>query len=145
MTRKRDSLTPHDFETIARLRVALRRFQAATDQATATYGLTPRQYDLLSVLHAPSRGGLGVASAIADEMCISPNAMTELVSRAEKAGLVQRGDDLKDARLKPITATPEGSRRFRAAARDLAPQREQLLALLREATTQAERLAHRQA
>lgn len=145
MTRKRDSLTPHDFETIARVRVALRSFQAATDRATASYGLTPRQYDLLAVLHAPSQGGLGVASAIADEMCISRNAMTELVSRAERAGLVVRGGDEKDARVKPIAATPEGNRRFRAAAKDLAPQREQLLGLLQEATDQAKQLAHRQA
>ena len=131
MAPKRDSLNPDDFETIARLRVALRRFQSATDAVTAAHGLTPRQYDLLAVLRAPSRG-VAVASAIADELYISRNAMTELVSRAEKAGLVLRSGDQTDARRKPIAATPDGSRRYRAAAKELGPGRKQLLGLLKE-------------
>jgi DNA-binding MarR family transcriptional regulator len=132
MARKPNPLKPDDFETIARLRSALRRFQAATDEVTLAHGLTPRQYDLLALLHAPSRGVV-VASEIADELCISRNAMTELVSRAERAGLVRRSGDRTDARRKPIAATSAGSRRYRAAVEDLRPSRDRLFELLKEA------------
>ena len=139
MTAKPKPPTPHDFETIAELRLALRRFQAATDRITSARGLTARQYDLLAVLHAPSRRG-AMTSEIADQLCISRNAMSELVSRAQKAGLVNRSDDPLDARRRPIAPTPKGARRYQAAAQDLQPERDQLLSLLRRAAQMAEQL-----
>ena len=131
MTPKPRPLTAEDLERIAELRLALRRFQAATDRITASHRLTPRQYDLLAVLHAPSRKG-AVASAVADELSISRNAMTELVSRAVQAGLVYRQEDSNDARRKPLAPTANGRRRYHAAAAELRSERDQLRAALQQ-------------
>lgn len=134
-------MTRDDLEKVAELRLALRRFQAATDRVTARHGLTSRQYDLLAVLHAPSRAG-AVASAIADELSISRNAMTGLVSRAEDAGLVVRQPDRNDARRKPLSPTADGSRCYRAVASELHAERNQLLKALRRAANEVEQVAN---
>ena len=138
-TTKRKSRIPDDFETVAELRLALRHFQAATDRITSTHTLTTRQYDLLALLHAPSRRG-ALASEMADLLHISRNAMSELVSRAQHAGLVTRSEDPADARRKPLAPTPEGTTRYRAAVKDLQPERDELISILRRATKNAARL-----
>ena len=140
MSLKPEPLTADDLERIAELRIALRRFQAVTDRITFGHGLTSRQYDLLAVLHAPSRAGVG-ASAIADELCISRNAMTELVSRAVQAGLIYRQEDGSDARRKPLAPTTNGSRRYRAAARELGLARHRLSDALLLAARRIEHLS----
>lgn len=138
MSRKRQPpLTAEDLERVAELRLALRHFQAASDRVTASHHLTPRQYDLLAVLHAPSRSG-AVASAIADELSISRNAMTELVSRAVAAGLVSRREDGNDARRKPLVPTADGQRRYKAAATELRSERDRLVKALRQAVREVE-------
>lgn len=113
---------------MAELRMALRRFLAATDEVTRAEGLTPRQYDLLALLHAPSPHVS--PSAIADALCLSRSATTELLSRAADAGLVHHALDAGDARFKQIVATKEGSRRFFAAVNSLRAERTRLLELL---------------
>jgi DNA-binding MarR family transcriptional regulator len=133
---KRKSPILDDFETVAELRLALRYFQAATDRITSAHALTTRQYDLLAVLHAPSHRG-ALASEMADLLHISRNAMSELVSRAEHAGLVTRNEDPNDARRKPLAPTREGTNRYRAAVKDLQPEREELISILRRATKNA--------
>ncbi len=135
---RRRPLSGDDLEQVAELRIALRRFERATDRVTSSHGLTPRQYDLLAILHAPSRAGVG-ASAIADELALSRNAMTELVSRAVRAGLVYRKEDAHDARRKPLAPTERGGRRYRAAAGELRLARSQLLDALRRAAREVGR------
>ncbi len=139
MAKKTPPQADVSLETVADLRVALRRFEAATERLAAANQLTARQYDLLALLHAPSRSG-SLASAIADQLSISRNAMTELVSRAAAAGLVDRGDDAADARRKPLKPTAEGTRRFTAAVKALTPERDHLLELLRNAAQATEQL-----
>jgi DNA-binding MarR family transcriptional regulator len=134
---ERRPFTVNDLERVAELRIAVRRFQTATDRITSRHGLTPRQYDLLAILHAPSRAGV-VASAIADELSLSRNAMTELVSRAVEAGLIHRKEDEHDARRKPLAPTARGSRHYRAAAGELRLARDQLLDALRRAAREIE-------
>jgi DNA-binding MarR family transcriptional regulator len=124
--------TSEELESVAALRVALRRFLAATDTVTAAHGLTPRQYDLLALLHARSDDAL-TSTAIADRLCLSRSATTELVTRAAGAGLIVRSGDEADARMKHIAPTREGTRRFYAAVTDLRAERYRLLKLLRVA------------
>jgi DNA-binding MarR family transcriptional regulator len=67
--------------------------------------------------------------------------MTELVTRAEGAGLVARTADPQDRRSKRITPTEEGSRRFLATLTELAPERQRLLAILEEVASHTSRLS----
>ncbi len=132
---KRDpaaSASPAELEAVAELRVALRRFVVATDRATAVQGLTPRQYDLLAVLHSPAGSSLS-PGAIATRLSLSKSAATELLTRAVEAGLVSREVDPSDARTKRVTPTPEGTGRFLAAVVHLRGERARLLRLLRRA------------
>ncbi len=125
-----------ELETVAQLRVALRRFLFATNQVTQRHGLTSRQYDLLSLLHDPEQDHL-TASAIAEQLSLSPSATTELVTRASKAGLLERQLDPKDTRMKYVIPTREGRRRFFAAVHDLRSERTKILDLLRAAAALA--------
>jgi DNA-binding MarR family transcriptional regulator len=120
-----------ELTAVAELRAALRRFHAATNEITRRHGLTSQRYDLLAVLHGdPERPR--TATALAELLQLSRNATTELVSRAEKSGLVARASDPADARVKRIAPTAEGSRRFLAVVAELRPERRRLLELLEE-------------
>jgi len=134
------ALTPQELESVAALRVAIRRFLNATDEVTGAQGLTPRQYDLLALLHRPSAGTLS-ATDIATQLCLSRSATTELLTRAAGAGLITRLSDSQDMRVKRLAATAEGTRRFSRAAKQLRAERNQLLALLRTAAAFAAALS----
>ena len=128
--------TTDELETVAALRVAIRAFLAATDEVTRAHGLTPRQYDLLALLHRPGRSADLTAAAIAEELSLSRSATTELLTRASQAGLLERRSGGDDMRFKPLAPTRDGSARFFAAVKDLRADRS--LALLRVAAALAE-------
>jgi DNA-binding MarR family transcriptional regulator len=125
------NIPQEELETVAALRVAIRRFLAASDDVTRAHGLTPRQYDLLALLHRPSPHGDLTASAIADELCLSRSATTELLTRAAEAGLVTRRSDEDDMRVKHLAPTRDGTKRFFVAVTELRGERNRILGLLR--------------
>lgn len=129
-----------ELESVAALRVALRRFLAATDESTAALGLTPRQYDLLALLHSPAHPQL-TPSEIAAELSLSRSATTELLTRACQAGLVRRDQDASNARRKHVTPTATGTRKYLSAVIQLRDERAHLLRLLRNAARLAADLA----
>ncbi len=139
MTQKLEPTSPGELDVVMQLRVALRRFQSATDEITRRHRLTSRQYDLLALLHAsdPKRH---TPSRIALDLHLGRNTLTELVSRAAEAGLVHREPHGEDARSKQIVPSEEGTRRYLAAVAELRPERTRLLAILREAAALAEEL-----
>jgi DNA-binding MarR family transcriptional regulator len=128
-----------ELRTVADLRTALRRFAIASDAVTRAHGLTPRQYDLLAVLHAP--GERATPSALATSLSLSRSATTELLTRAVEAGLVSRSLDERDGRIKNVTPTEEGTRRYLAAVAQLRSDRARLLELLTTAAGLASLLA----
>jgi DNA-binding MarR family transcriptional regulator len=58
--------------------------------------------------------------------------VTELVGRAERAGLLERERSEKDLRVAHLRLTDEGERRLALAARSLAEQRHDLRRRLEE-------------
>lgn len=126
-----NSPNPNELETVAALRLALRRFMAASDEVTAAHRLTPRQYDLLALLHRTEPAPPPTPTEIAKELCLSRSATTELLTRAAAAGLVTRAIDAGNARMKHVAPTPEGTKRFYAAVDDLRGERARLFELLR--------------
>lgn len=128
-----------ELRTVADLRTALRRFAAVSDTVTRAHGLTPRQYDLLAVLHAPDESP--TLTSLARSLALSKSATTELLTRAAEAGLVTRSLDARDGRIKHAAPTEEGTRRYLGAVGQLRTERARLLELLTTAAGLAASLA----
>ena len=105
----------------AAFRSELRRFLQRSDVVTADLGLTPQRYDLLLQLKA-SPTGHSTVTELGRRLHLRQTAVTELVKRAEEAGLVQRRRSDSDRRVFLLELTEEGDRRvtraFHALRRD---------------------------
>ena len=82
------------------------------------------------MLHAAEAAS--TATELAGLLQLSRNATSELIDRAEQAGFVRRVSLTGDRRRKGVVATPEGSRAFLAAFRDLAAERKRFVAILED-------------
>ena len=60
---------------------------------------------------------------LAETLNLAPSSTTELLDRAESAGLVERVDSAHDGRVTHVCSTAEGRRRLRKAFRELADER----------------------
>lgn len=128
-----------EYEAVAALRAALRRFLHETHRITRAHGLTAQRYDLLAVIRGSESASLTV-SEVAASLSLAPHSATELVNRAERAGLVQRVQDERDRRASRVSLTATGEDRLAAAMTALRPERRLLLELLADVYAQAERL-----
>jgi DNA-binding MarR family transcriptional regulator len=128
-----------EYEAVADLRIALRRFLHETARITHAHGLTPQRYDLLAVIRGSSANTLSI-SELADTLSLAPHSVTELVNRAAEMGLVRRVEDDDDRRVARVQLTPKGARRLDAAMVALRPEREALYTLLGDVYDHAGRL-----
>jgi DNA-binding MarR family transcriptional regulator len=112
-----------DLRKAADLRLAIRRFHAATEVVMRECGLTYRQYLLLLVVQSAPRGKRLTISDLSSALTLAPSSMTELLDRGEQAGLLQRISADHDARVFYVRATGEGRRRMAKAFRALARER----------------------
>ena len=124
------AITTSDVVAVAEFRASLRRFLRRTERIARQSGLTPQRYLLLLMVRgAPDGSGRSTVTELADRMQLAQSTVTELVSRAEDAGLLQREQSETDARVAHVSLTPEGERRLLDAFTSLASER----ASLREA------------
>ena len=100
-----------ELEHAAAFRAALRRLARRTEAAVAAVGLTPRRYDLLIALRAA--GGEATINSLASLLQMRQNAVTELVKRAESAGVARRTRSTRDRRVVYVSITLEGETRLR--------------------------------
>ena len=135
-----DEETP--YHAVADFRSALRHFLATSDAAMRVHGITPGQYDLLVMCVAAGREGATITS-LADRLALAANSVTELVNRAEAAGLARRRPDASDGRVTRVSPTAEGRDKLATVVAALAPERHRLLTLLADVRErlQAERPA----
>jgi DNA-binding MarR family transcriptional regulator len=120
------------YQEAANLRSALRRFLRRSQEIARRHGLTPRQYILLLMIKA--REGTPQMTTVTDlveRLALTQSTVTELVQRAEEAGLVRRQPSELDGRVMYLLLTPLGERRFAAAFAEHGTEREQLLRALR--------------
>ena len=111
----------------AEFRTALRRFERETDRIARGSGLTPRRYlVLLLIKGAADRSERSTVTELAERMSLAQSTVTELVARAEEAGLVQRESWPDDGRVAKLSLTEEGERRLTEAFRSLAAERRAL-------------------
>jgi DNA-binding MarR family transcriptional regulator len=114
---------------VAEFRVALRRFQQQTDVIARECGITPSWYMLmLQIKGAPDLTEQTTVSALSRRLQLAQSSVTELVSRAHQAGLIERAPSPGDARMVLLRLSPQGEEVFARAFRGLAAEREALRA-----------------
>jgi DNA-binding MarR family transcriptional regulator len=113
----------------AEFRATLRRFLRRSEDCARENGITPRQYHLLLQI-AGSRDGRSTVSRLVERLSLAQSAVTELVQRAEAAGLVARTQSASDARVMYLSLTPEGATKLSTVHGILGPERAELRAVL---------------
>ena len=113
-----------DAVAVAEFRAALRAYLRRTERIARQSGLTPQRYLLLLMIKgAPDGTERSTVTELADRLQLAQSTVTELVSRAEEAGLVDREQSQDDARVAHLRLTSEGERRFELAFTALATER----------------------
>ena len=128
-----DEFDADDYLDASDLRSALRRFERRSEQVSRRHDLTPRQYLLLLMLKsAEMRDAPATITELVERLALTQSTVTELVQRAEDAGLVSREPSQTDGRVVHLSLTPLGADRLQGAFSELGPERELLVRLLHE-------------
>ena len=98
---------------VAEFRAALRGFLRGTEQKARRAGLTPQRYLLLLMIKGAADGS-------------ERSTVTELVRRAEEAGLIRREPSRSDGRVAHLHLSKEGERRLGQAVELLEAERSAL-------------------
>lgn len=112
---------------VAEFRASLRRFLRRTERIARHSGLTPQRYLLLLMVKgAPDGSEQSTVTELSERMQLAQSTVTELVSRAEEAGLIEREQSQTDARVAHLRLSAEGERRLMDAFTSLASERSSL-------------------
>src|SRR6266498_5041197 len=118
-----------EFREAAALRGALRKFMRSSERIAREEGLTPSRYLLLLMIKASERGRSTVTE-LAERMQLTQSTVTELVTRAEAAGLVERRQSDDDARVFWLQLTEEGEARLARTVARIGREKQRLIDLL---------------
>ena len=116
---------PNTFRAAAEFRSELRRFLRRSEDVARAVGITPNQYGLLLQI-AGSEDGTRTVTQLVEQLQLTQSAVTELVQRAELAGLVRRRPSSTDGRVVHLSLTELGMQRVAEAHGALGPERAQL-------------------
>jgi DNA-binding MarR family transcriptional regulator len=112
---------------VADFREALRRFLRTSERVARQSGLTPQRHLLLLMIKGARDGSeKSTVTELAERLQLAQSTVTELVSRAEEAGLVEREQSQSDARVAHLRLTPQGEDRLERSFTALATERAQL-------------------
>lgn len=130
--------TPAEYRSAAALRAAVREFLHRGERAARRAGLTPqRQLLLLMVKGAPDGSERASVGDLAQRLHLAQNTVTELVARAEAAGLLRREGSETDGRVVYLRLTDEGERRLAATVSELRADRRTLVEVLGRTAAEA--------
>ena len=116
-----------DIVAVAEFRAALRQFLRRTERIARQSGLTPQRYLLLLMVKgAPDGSEQSTVTELSERLQLAQSTVTELVSRAEETGLLEREQSHTDARVAHLRLTEEGERRLMLAFTGLATERSNL-------------------
>jgi DNA-binding MarR family transcriptional regulator len=118
-------VAPSDYAAAADFRAELRRFLRRSEECARRYGITPRQH-LLLLMIAGTDDGLSTVSMLVERLQLTQSAVTELVQRAEEAGLLRREQSPTDGRVVHLRLTEQGEERLGAVHQALGPERREL-------------------
>jgi DNA-binding MarR family transcriptional regulator len=104
-----------DAVPVAEFRAALRGFMRTSERNSRAAGLTPQRYLLLLMIKgAPDGSEQSTVTELAERLQLAQSTVTELVSRAEEIGLVERSRSSDDGRIAILRLTDEGEQRLEA-------------------------------
>jgi DNA-binding MarR family transcriptional regulator len=116
-----------DVIAVAEFRAALRQFLRRSERVARRAGLTPQRYLLLLMIKgAPDASEQSTVTELAQRLQLAQSSVTELVSRAEEAGLIEREQSHVDGRVAHLRLTAEGERRLMQSFTQLETERTQL-------------------
>jgi DNA-binding MarR family transcriptional regulator len=118
-----------EFREAAELRAALRKFFRASERVAREEGLTQSRFLLLLMIKTTS-AGRSTVTELAERMQLTQSTVTELVTRAEAAGLVHRTQSDEDARVFWLELTRLGEERLTRAVARNGPERHRLIELI---------------
>jgi DNA-binding MarR family transcriptional regulator len=123
----RAEISLEDIIAAADFRAALRSFMRESERIARKSGLTPQRYLLLLMIKgAPDRSEESTVTELARRLQLAQSTVTELVSRAEESGLVERRQSGVDGRVAHLRLTREGERRLENSFTALETERRQL-------------------
>ena len=94
----------------------LRGFQRRSEQIARKHGLTPQQHLLLLMIKGgPDGTERATVSGLVRMLQLTQSTVTELVQRAEEAGLVRREASAGDGRVVWLALTEDGEERLAAS------------------------------
>ena len=121
------ALDDNEYVHVAEFRSALRRFLRHTETVARSAGLTPQRYLLLLMIKgAPDGSERSTVTELSERLQLAQSTVTELVGRAEQAGLLIRRPSETDARVAYVCLTEEGETRLGRAFTTLESDRETL-------------------
>ncbi len=107
------AITTSDIVAVAEFRAALRSFLRRSERIARQSGLTPQRYLLLLMVKgAPDGSEQSTVTELSERLQLAQSTVTELVSRAEETGLIEREQSHTDARVAHLRLTEEGERRL---------------------------------
>lgn len=118
-----------DYQRAAELRAALRQFLRVSEQTARRHKLTPQRHVLLLMIKG-SPEERSTVTALATRLQLAQSTVTELVRRAEGAGLIRREPSPRDGRVAYLRLTPEAEKRLSATVTDLGPEHRRLAAVI---------------
>ena len=116
-----------DVIAVAEFRAALRQFLRRSERVARQSGLTPQRHLLLLMIKgAPNGDEQSTVTQLSERLQLAQSTVTELVRRAEEAGLIERTQSQRDARVAHLRLTAEGERRLMLSFTELETERAQL-------------------
>jgi DNA-binding MarR family transcriptional regulator len=117
-----------DVARVAEFRAALRRFLRTTERNARSAGLTPQRYLLLLMIKGAADGSeRSTVTELAERLQLAQSTVTELVSRAEENGLIDRERSASDGRIAYLRLSSEGERRLALSFTSNESERQALL------------------
>ena len=119
--------TVDDVMAVADFRAALRQFLRRSERVARQSGLTPQRHMLLMMIKGSPRGDeQSTVTELSERLQLAQSTVTELVRRAEEAGLIDREQSQRDARVAHLRLSAEGERRLMLSFTGLSTERAQL-------------------
>ena len=100
-----------ELERVAAFRAELRRFLLRTNSVATQAGLSSQRYDLMLMIR--SAGEIRITE-LCELLQLQQTAVTQLVKRAEEAGLIERRPSRDDGRVWLLRLTAAGEERLTA-------------------------------